>query len=49
VHLATRWLVSERLSIGEVASRLRYDAEAVSSRAFKRIVGKPRSELRRTA
>ena len=49
MHLATRWLARERLSIGEVASRLGYESEAVFSRAFKRIVGKPPSGIRRTA
>ena len=49
MHLATRWLASERLSIGEVAARLGYDSEAAFSRAFKRIVGMPPSGLRRTA
>jgi AraC-like DNA-binding protein len=49
MHLATRWLASERLSIGEVAARLGYDSEAAFSRAFKRIVGTPPSGLRRTA
>jgi AraC-like DNA-binding protein len=49
MHLATRWLASERLSVGEVAARLGYDSEPSFSRAFKRIVGKPPSELRRSA
>jgi AraC-like DNA-binding protein len=47
MHLATRWLASARLSIGQVASRLGYDSEPSFSRAFKRIVGKPPSGLRR--
>jgi len=49
MHLATRWLARERVSIGEVASRLGYDSEAVFSRAVKRIVGKPPIGIRRTA
>jgi AraC-like DNA-binding protein len=48
MHLAARWLASERLSIGEVASRLGYESEPSFSRAFKRIVGKPPSGLRRS-
>jgi AraC-like DNA-binding protein len=46
MHLATRWLAHERISIGEVAARLGYDSEPAFSRAFKRIVGKPPGELR---
>jgi transcriptional regulator GlxA family with amidase domain len=46
MHLATRWLTRERLSIGEVAARLGYDSEPAFSRAFKRIVGRPPGELR---
>jgi len=46
MHLATRWLTHERISIGEVAARLGYDSEPAFSRAFKRIVGKPPGELR---
>jgi transcriptional regulator GlxA family with amidase domain len=49
MHLATRWLASERLSVREVASRLGYDSEPSFSRAFKRIVGRPPGELRRGA
>jgi transcriptional regulator GlxA family with amidase domain len=48
MHLASRWLATERLSVGEVASRLGYDSEPSFSRAFKRIVGKPPSGLRRS-
>jgi AraC-like DNA-binding protein len=46
MHLATRWLTAEHVSIGEVASRLGYDSEPSFSRAFKRIVGVPPGELR---
>jgi transcriptional regulator GlxA family with amidase domain len=46
MHLATRWLAAEHVSIGEVASRLGYDSEPSFSRAFKRIVGVPPGELR---
>jgi AraC-like DNA-binding protein len=46
MHLASRWLTSERVSIGEVAARLGYDSEPSFSRAFKRIVGVPPGELR---
>jgi len=48
MHLATRWLASERLSVGEVASRLGYDSEPSFSRAFKRIVGRSPGGLRRS-
>jgi len=48
MHLAARWLASERVSIGEVAARLGYDSEPAFSRAFKRIVGKPPSDMRRS-
>jgi AraC-like DNA-binding protein len=47
MHLATRWLAGERLSIGQVATKLGYESEPAFSRAFKRIVGKPPSALRR--
>jgi AraC-like DNA-binding protein len=47
MHLATRWLASKHLTIGEVASRLGYDSESSFSRAFKRIVGNPPSGVRR--
>jgi AraC-like DNA-binding protein len=49
MHLAKRWLAAERLSVGEVAARLGYESEPAFSRAFKRIVGKPPSELRHRA
>jgi len=49
MHLATRWLARDQLSVREVASRLGYDSEPSFSRAFKRIVGRPPGGLRRAA
>jgi AraC-like DNA-binding protein len=46
MHLATRWLAGEQLSVGEIATRLGYDSEPSFSRAFKRIVGRPPGALR---
>jgi len=45
MHLARTWLRVERVS--EVAARLGYHSEAAFSRAFKRLVGRAPSELRR--
>ncbi|WP_394826349.1 AraC family transcriptional regulator [Pendulispora albinea] len=47
MHVASGWLRSERLTVSEAASRLGYDSEASFSRAFKRVLGVPPSELRR--
>jgi AraC-like DNA-binding protein len=44
MHLARTWLRAEGVS--EVATRLGYHSEASFSRAFKRLVGHPPSELR---
>ncbi|HET6148922.1 MAG TPA: AraC family transcriptional regulator [Polyangia bacterium] len=49
MHVASRWLGTSQLSVGEVASRLGYESEPAFSRAFKRITGKPPREARRTA
>ncbi len=45
MHLARSWLRAERVS--DVAARLGYLSEAAFSRAFKRLVGRAPSELRR--
>jgi AraC-like DNA-binding protein len=47
MHLASRWLRNDRLTVAETATRLGYDSEASFSRAFKRFVGVPPSALRR--
>jgi AraC-like DNA-binding protein len=47
MHVARRWLRTERLSVAEVAARLGYESEGAFSRAFKRVVGVPPSALRR--
>ena len=47
MHVASGWLRGERLTVAEVASRLGYDSEASFSRAFKRVLGVPPSEVRR--
>jgi AraC-like DNA-binding protein len=49
MHLASVWLRHERLSVGETAAKLGYESEASFSRAFKRELGVPPSELRRPA
>jgi AraC-like DNA-binding protein len=47
MHLASRWLKSDGLSLGEVASRLGYDSEPAFRRAFKRHMGIPPGAARR--
>lgn len=47
MHLASRWLGDERLTVAEVADRLGYESEPSFSRAFKRLIGMPPSALRR--
>ena len=47
MHVAGRLLREERVSVADVAHRLGYDSEASFSRAFKRHVGVPPSDLRR--
>lgn len=49
MHLASRWLENDRLTVAETAARLGYESEASFSRAFKRFIGKPPSALRRAA
>lgn len=38
MELAQRWLIEERATLGEVASRLGYQSEAAFCRAFKRVL-----------
>ncbi len=47
MHVATRWLEDEGVSIGKIAERLGYDSEAAFSRAFKRVVGSPPGAVRK--
>lgn len=47
MHLATQWMVRERLPVEEVARRLNYNSPAAFSRAFKRFTGRPPGQLRR--
>jgi transcriptional regulator GlxA family with amidase domain len=49
MHLASRWLRTDRVSVAEAARRLGYESEAAFSRAFKRSHGVPPSVLRRPA
>jgi AraC-like DNA-binding protein len=49
MHMASDWLRTGTLSIGEVASRLGYDSEPAFHRAFKRHVGLPPGAFRRRA
>jgi AraC-like DNA-binding protein len=48
MHLAGKWLRTERLTVSEVATRLGYESEASFSRAFKRSMGTPPSAFRRS-
>jgi AraC-like DNA-binding protein len=47
MHLAGVWLRNDRLTVGQAAAKLGYESEASFSRAFKRFVGVPPSDLRR--
>jgi len=47
MHLASEWLRNDRLTVSEAAAKLGYESEASFSRAFKRLIGVPPSELRR--
>jgi AraC-like DNA-binding protein len=49
MHLASRWLREERVSLGEVASRLGYESEPSFSRAFKRHIGVAPGAVRRSS
>ncbi len=39
MHLALTWLREDKLSVGQLASRLGYESEAAFARAFKRVIG----------
>jgi AraC-like DNA-binding protein len=47
MHLACEWFKRDRTTVAEAASRLGYGSEAAFSRAFKRLAGRPPSEIRR--
>ena len=47
MHLAGVWLRNDRLTVGQTAAKLGYESEASFSRAFKRFIGVPPSDLRR--
>jgi AraC-like DNA-binding protein len=47
MHLASGWLLNERLTVSQVSAKLGYESEPSFSRAFKRYVGVPPSTLRR--
>jgi AraC-like DNA-binding protein len=47
MHVATTWLRTEDLGLGELATRLGYRSEASFSRAFKRYIGIPPGAVRR--
>ncbi len=47
MHIASRWIRDDKMSLGEVAQRLGYGSDASFSRAFKRTIGVPPSAIRR--
>jgi AraC-like DNA-binding protein len=47
MHLASGWLLNDRLTVSQVSAKLGYESEPSFSRAFKRYVGVPPSALRR--
>lgn len=49
MHVAVAALRDDRVTIAAVAEQLGYDSEAAFSRAFKRVVGRWPSEVRRSA
>ncbi len=49
MHQARQWITRDRARISDVAERLGYESEASFSRAFKRIIGSPPSQFRRSA
>jgi AraC-like DNA-binding protein len=48
MHLARQMLRDSTLGIGEIAGRIGYESEAAFNRAFKRAVGSPPAEWRRS-
>lgn len=47
IRLATVWIESQRMTVSEAAGRLGYASDAAFSRAFKRVMGSPPSDMRR--
>lgn len=47
IRLATMWIESQRMTVSEAAGRLGYASDAAFSRAFKRVVGTPPSDMRK--
>lgn len=47
IRLATLWIESQRMTVSEAAGRLGYASDAAFSRAFKRVVGAPPSDVRK--
>jgi AraC-like DNA-binding protein len=47
IRLATMWIESHRMTVSEAAGRLGYASDAAFSRAFKRVVGAPPSDVRK--
>src|SRR5688572_377551 len=47
IRLATMWIESQRMTVSEAAGRLGYASDAAFSRAFKRVVGAPPSDMRK--
>ena len=47
MHVATKWLKDEGLTLSEIAQRLGYESEAAFSRAFKRVVGVPPGRVKK--
>jgi AraC-like DNA-binding protein/mannose-6-phosphate isomerase-like protein (cupin superfamily) len=47
IRLATMWIESQRMTVSEAAGRLGYASDAAFSRAFKRVVGAPPSDVRK--
>lgn len=47
MHIASGWLLRDRVTVAEAAARLGYESEAAFSRAFKRFSGVPPSSVRR--
>jgi AraC-like DNA-binding protein len=41
------WIESQRMTVSEAAGRLGYASDAAFSRAFKRVVGAPPSDVRK--
>ena len=46
MHLAVRWLSSEKITVDVASQRLGYSSQAAFSRAFKRVTGKSPGAIR---